>query len=81
MGEDLIVAFITSRTESLDPRAAHALRPEDPEFAATGLRVASTIRLNKLATVSRSLMRRRLGQLSLSARGRVSDALRYVFEL
>lgn len=81
IGDDVILAFITSRAESVDPRAAHMLRPEDPDFAATGLRAASTIRLNKLATLHRRVVRRRLGQLSPSSRGHVSEALRYVFEL
>jgi mRNA interferase MazF len=81
IGDDVILAFITSRAESVDPLTAHVLRPEDPDFAATGLRVSSTIRLNKLATLHRRVVRRRLGELSPSARGSVSDALRYVFEL
>lgn len=81
IGEELILAFITSRGESADPRAEHVLRAKDPDFATTGLRMTSTLRLNKLATLHRTLVRRRLGRLSPSAEERVSNALRYVFGL
>lgn len=80
-GDDVIVAFITSRLQSLDPRAEHVLTPADPGFAATGLRVPSMIRLNKLATLHRRVVRRRLGGLPPGDRAAVSSALRYVFEL
>lgn len=36
----------------------------DPDFVQTGLKVSSVIRLNKLATVDRQLVTRRIGRLS-----------------
>ena len=81
IGDDGILGFITSHLETMDPRAEHLLQPKDREFAGTGLRAASILRLNKLATLHRALVRRRLGRLSASSRERVADALRYVFGL
>lgn len=79
-GDDVIVAFVTSRTESVDPRAAHLLAPADPEFRGTGLRVASLIRLNKLATLHRNGVRRRIGRIGSATEAAVARALRQVLE-
>ncbi len=80
-GDDVIVAFITSRADRADPRAEHLLEPTDPGFASTGLRVPSVIRLNKIATLNRELVRRRLGRIERRAALAVGQALRYVFDL
>lgn len=83
-GDDLIVAFITSRVGSADGRdalAEHTLSRSAPEFAATGLKTDSIIRLNKLATLSRRLVRRRIGRISAGGGAAVGLCLRYVFEL
>ena len=80
-GEDLVLAFITSRVEALDPRADVLLDARASEFQATGLKVPSSVRLNKLATLHRSLARRRLGAIGPRTRRVVAGALRYVFAL
>lgn len=79
--EDIVLAFITSRLASEDPRAEHIVDLDDPEFAATGLKTSSRIRLGKLTTISRPLVRRRLGRLGPHARTAMARALRYVFGL
>ena len=81
IGEDVVLAFISSRLESVDRLAEHVISPEDAGFTDTGLRTASIVRLNKLATLHHGLVRRRLGRLSSSSRSAVAEALRYVFEL
>jgi mRNA interferase MazF len=80
-GHDLIVAFIASQVASIDVRDECPLRSVDPEFAATGLKTASLVRLNKLATLDRSLVRRRLGRAGARTQQAVNDCLRYVFDL
>ncbi len=80
-GDDVIVAFISSRVSSSEASAEHALGPADPEFKTTGLRIASLIRLNKLATLHRRLVRRRIGQLGPATQRAVARGLRYVFEI
>jgi mRNA-degrading endonuclease toxin of MazEF toxin-antitoxin module len=80
-GNDLVVAFISTRTKRDDPRAECLLESNDPEFRATGLRWTSTIRLNRVATLHRRLVRRRLGRIGTRTEHSVARALRYVFEI
>ncbi len=80
-GDDVIVAFISSRMFSTDPSAEHVLGPTDAEFRTTGLKSASLIRLNKVATLHRGLVRRRIGRIGLATRRAVAKSLRYVFEI
>ena len=80
-GDDFLFAFISSRAGSIDPSAEHRLELSDPEFTATGLKAASLIRLNKIATLHRRLVQRRLGRLGPRTGQAVASALRYVFNL
>ncbi len=81
LGDDVILAFVTTREATGDARAEHALAPSDPEFAPTGLKASSSIRLHKLATLHRALVRRRLGRIGPRTRGHVDRALRYILML
>lgn len=81
LGDDVILAFVTTRGEAAEARAEHPLAPTDPEFASTGLKAASRIRLNKLATLHRALVRRRLGRIGPRTRAHVDRSLRYALEL
>ena len=55
------------------------LEPRDPGFAATGLRVPSTLQLHRLMTVSAALIRRQLGHLSPELQARTAEGLRLLF--
>lgn len=58
---ELILACITSVTTNRSPRRADLeLLRGDAEFAGTGLKVNSLVRFDKLVTVSRTLISRRL---------------------
>lgn len=78
---DVLVAFITSQLGSAVSPAAHVLNLDDPEFTASGLRLSSVIRLDKVATLHRNLLRRRLGHIGPATQQAVGRCLRYVFEL
>ncbi len=80
-GDDLILAFVTSRTAGAGPRTTCLLRPGDPEFAQTGLTIDSLVRLDRLATLHRHLVMRRLGRIGPSTTDIVDDALRYALVL
>lgn len=75
------MAFITSQDAEGVSEAEHRIAPGDVEFVATGLKVASRVRLNKLATLHRVLVRRRLGRIGPRSRHAVDRALRHVLEL
>jgi mRNA interferase MazF len=51
------------------------------DFAATGLRQSSTLRLHRLMTVSTAIIRRELGLLSGSFQDEVAVKLRELFAL
>ncbi|MBW1793059.1 MAG: type II toxin-antitoxin system PemK/MazF family toxin [Deltaproteobacteria bacterium] len=77
----VILAFISSRilTDSLETDLV--LDSRQPEFATTGLRRSSTLRLHRLMTVTTALVRRELGELPLPIKDRVVDKLRKLFGL
>jgi mRNA interferase MazF len=64
LGSDVIVAHLSSVIPDGSLPASNLLIANDhPEFATTGLKQTSVVRLDKLMTLSRSLVRRRLGRL------------------
>jgi mRNA interferase MazF len=61
---DLLLALITSRTFQAVPNFDEIIEPTDPDYAVTGLKVRSVIRLARLATVEPSVINARLGSIS-----------------
>jgi mRNA interferase MazF len=79
-GPELILAFITSVLTNRSPRGAEVELPRsDAEFPVTGLKADSLIRLDKLVTLSRGVMSRRLGTTSPATRAKIAMALRQTF--
>lgn len=77
----IIVAFITSR---IDPELSATdilLDSTQPDFATTGLKVASTLKLHRVITVTTTLVRRELGMLSSAQQVLVDNALRRLLRL
>jgi len=77
----VVLAFISSRPPAERLDSDIAFDPGDADFAGTGLRVPSTLRLHRLMTVSSSLIRRDLGALSPRLQALVSNKLRDLFSL
>ncbi|MBA2454080.1 MAG: type II toxin-antitoxin system PemK/MazF family toxin [Chloroflexia bacterium] len=73
--DDILLAFITSRLNTNNPELELLLEPSNPEFLASGLKVASLIRLSKVATLDRMLVRRRLGSIGPETQQSVDHAL------
>lgn len=75
----IVLAFITS--SFLDPVSATdlAIFRDDEDFATTGLKVDSTIRLHRLMTVASGVIRRQLGKLSTKQERAIEDRLRTLF--
>lgn len=77
----VVLAFITSTVPpTLEPTDI-VLTPGTPEFAATGLRVRSTLRLHRMVTVSTTIIQRQLGVLTASVQTQVRQRLRTMFGL
>ena len=54
---------------------------KDSDFAQTGLKVSSTVRLHRLMTVSRKIIQRELGELSKNQQTEIENRLRKLFEI
>jgi mRNA interferase MazF len=63
-GSDVIVAFISSKVVDTPKATEFLLDPNHPDFAETGLKRPSLFKLDKLATVDRSLLVGEIGYLS-----------------
>ena len=61
---DLLLALITSREYQAIPQFDEIVAPADADFAPSGLKVRSTIRLARLISVEQSIISARLGQIS-----------------
>ena len=62
----IVLAFITSRILASASATDFVIDKSDTDFATTGLKVSSTIRLHRLMTVTKSIVLRELSELSLS---------------
>lgn len=72
----VILAYITSRIPTALLETDVLLDNNHPDFITSGLRIASTIRLHQLVTVSTIIMQRELGELSLHTQAEISEKLR-----
>lgn len=61
---DLLLALISSRTYQAVPKFDEITDSTDSNFAATGLKVRSVVRLARLASVESSAISARLGKIS-----------------
>lgn len=77
----IVLAFITSRITPDPLETDLVLDARYTDFALTGLKVSSTLRLHRLMTVTTSLIRRELGELSSSMKAEVDKRLRKLFGL
>jgi len=77
----VILAFISSQVPADFLESDVTLDSAQPDFAATGVRVSSTLRLHRLMTVTTALIRRELGELSPRIRTEVADKLRKLLGL
>ncbi|MCK4937425.1 MAG: type II toxin-antitoxin system PemK/MazF family toxin [Methanosarcinales archaeon] len=77
----VIMAFISSRMSIDQLETDIILNSGHADFAMTGLRVTSTLRLHRMMTVTTALIRRELGELSPQMQNEVDNKLRKLFGL
>lgn len=77
----IVLAFITSQISATPAKTDLVIETSDADFAKTGLKVSSTVRLHRLMTVAKSIIRRQLGELSASHQAEINDLLRNLFDL
>jgi|SRR4026208_1540766 len=76
----VVLAFVTSKVSNPD-RSDIILDASSGDFPTTGLKVSSTIRLHRLMTVSKTIIKRQLGRLSPEQITEVNTGLRELFQL
>jgi len=79
--QHIVLAFITSQIPAKLLATDLVIDSDHPDFAATGLRVSSTLQLHRLMTATAALVWRELGILSLAIRAQVDRRLRDLFDL
>lgn len=77
----IVIAFITSQLPTNPLESDLILQASHPDFAKTGLRVASALRLHRLLTVTTTLIQRELGELSPALQNEVAAKLKQLFAL
>ena len=66
--EDVMIAFLSSVVPSSLTKFDFLLRSQNPDFKLTGLKKDSVIKMNKILTISSTLILRRLGHMGPSVR-------------
>ena len=77
----VVVAFVTSQMPANIAATDVVLDPQRGDFGATGLRVASVLRLHRLVTLTTALIRRDMGKLSQTWQDEVDQKLAVLFGL
>ncbi len=77
----VIIAFISSQIP-VNPTASDiVVKQNTSDFAITGLAVNSVIRLHRLATIPKDLIKRQLGELSTMHQQEINSKLKMLFEI
>jgi mRNA interferase MazF len=81
IGQDVVLAAISSVVRGALAPTDYTVEVTHPEFAFTGLRVTSVLRIHKSAAVEPSVIVRRLGYLGPQLQAEVDRLLRMVLRL
>lgn len=81
IGQDIVLIAISSVVRGTLAPKDYTVESTHPEFALTGLRVTSVLRMHKLAAVEQSVLIRRLGWLGPQWQAEVARMLRVVLGL
>ncbi len=80
-GDDVVLVFISSVVPQKLLLTDLPVDPSHSDFRASGLKVASVIKCDKLATVQRSILMGELGTLSARLLRELGGKLRHALEL
>jgi mRNA interferase MazF len=81
IGQDIVLIAISSVVRGALALTHYTVESTHPEFALTGLRVTSVLRMHKLAAVEGSIIVRRLGRLGPQLQAEVDRMFRVVLGL
>jgi mRNA interferase MazF len=76
--KDVVVAFISSRTEK--PRATDiTIDEKHPEFKQTGLKLTSVLKFDKIATISKNLILGEIGEVGTKLKKEINRKIAEVY--
>lgn len=75
------MAFISSKIPQQPSDADVVITKNHPEFPLTGLKVDSVIKLDKIATLSKSLIIGELGEIGPNIKDEINKRLRRIFHI
>ena len=76
--KDVVVAFISSRTEKTKTTDI-IINKKHPEFKQTGLKLTSVIKLDKVATISKNLILGEIGEVGAKLKKEISRKIAEVY--
>jgi|GEM_PF-1933026 len=79
--QDIVVAFISFHIPEYSTDADLIVAPDHPGFPGTGLKRASVIRFDKVATVSRDLIEGGIGEIDSRLTRECNDVMSRVFRI
>ncbi|MBN2013871.1 MAG: type II toxin-antitoxin system PemK/MazF family toxin [Candidatus Altiarchaeota archaeon] len=75
---DVVVSFISSKASDKTNDAVVLVAEDHPEFKVSGLKTDSVIRLDKIATLSKTLILGEIGEIGSILKKEVSERIRVV---
>jgi mRNA interferase MazF len=78
--KDVVVAFISSRTDKLKS-VDIAINEKNAEFKQTGLKLTSIIKLDKVATISKDLIIGEIGEIGPKLKKEVNRKITEIYNL
>ena len=80
-GNDITLCFISSQNITTLTSEEFLLDPSDTEFAVTGLKVASKVKVTRVVTMERRLITRRIGKLGANQIQQLNLLMLQAFQL
>jgi mRNA interferase MazF len=81
VGNDVIVCLISSQNLTNLNSDEFYLDSKDPEFFATGLKIASKVKVSRIVTIERRFITRRIGKLGTNQTLQLNKILIKTFQL
>jgi len=78
---DVVVVFISSKIPKTQENQHIIIKKNDKDFQITGLKVSSTIYLDKIATISKNLLIGELGQVSKQIKRKFNKNIKRIYHL
>lgn len=76
---DVVVAFVSSRMPDVMPGPCIRISEDHEEFRSTGLKIASVVRLDKVATVLKTLIVGELGEAGPNLRKEINNKISEIY--